>query len=137
MIVVGDADALIALFLEKDNHYLEATKISKHLRERRDSVIFPNTAITEAITTFQRKFPFPKIADTIKKLYVQGVLEIEYVDEIEMKLAAEFFNPYGSKKNTFFDALVAATAKKLNSETIFSFDSWYKKLGFKLAADLE
>lgn len=137
MIVVGDADALIALFLEKDNHYLEAAKISKRLREKGDRVIFPNTAIAEAITTFQRKFSFPKVAGAIKDLYAQGAFNVEYINEVEMKLAAEFFNPYGSKQNTFFDALVAAVAKKLNSKVIFSFDSWYKKLGFQLAVDLK
>ncbi|MDP3732992.1 MAG: hypothetical protein Q8Q91_00480 [Candidatus Daviesbacteria bacterium] len=61
-IVVGDADALIALTLEKDPHHRKA--VSKH--------------------------------------------------------------------NTFFDAIVAATAEKLNADGIFSFDSWYPKLGFKL-----
>lgn len=137
MIVIGDADALIALFLEKDSHYLEAANISKLLREKGDSIIFPNTAIVEAITTFQRKFSFPKIADTIKNLYLQGAIDIEYVNQEEMKLAAEFFNPHGYKQNTFFDALVAATAKKLNADAIFSFDTWYKKLGFKLGGDLE
>ncbi len=136
MIVVGDADALIALFLEEDSHYLEASRISKYLREKGDDVIFPNTVIVEAITAFQRKFSFPQLAGILRGQYIRGLFDVEYIDESIMKLAAEIFNPKGSKQNTFFDALVAATAKKLNADTIFSFDSWYKKLGFKLAGDL-
>lgn len=50
--------------------------------------------------------------------------------------ALTFFDPQGSKQNTLFDALVAATAKKRQSTIIFSFNEWYKKLGFQLAADL-
>lgn len=87
--------------------------------------------------TFQRKFSFPKIAGVIKDLYAQGAFDVEYISEKEMKLAAEFFNPHGSRQNTFFDAIVAATAKKLNADAIFSFDDWYKKLGFKLATDFK
>ncbi len=137
MIIIGDADALIALFLEEDGHYREASKISKYLYSEGNTVIFPNTAIVEAITTFQRKFSSPKLASILTDQYMQGIFAVEYIDEGVMRSAVDFFNPKGSKKNTFFDALVAATAKKLNSETIFSFDGWYKKLGFKLASDLK
>lgn len=137
MIIVGDADVLIALFLEEDDHYREASKISKYLYSEGNTVIFPNTAIAEAITAFQRKFSLPKLASILTDQYMQGIFTIEYVDEEIMRLASELFNPKGSKRNTFFDAIVAATAKKLNSDTIFSFDTWYKKLGFKLAGDLE
>lgn len=49
-----------------------------------------------------------------------------------MKRAYEIFDKAKSKQNTFFDAIVAATAKKLGAECIFSFDGWYPKLGLKL-----
>jgi predicted nucleic acid-binding protein len=35
-----------------------------------------------------------------------------------------------------FDALVATFAKKYNADAIFSFDEWYKNLGFKLVTSL-
>lgn len=35
-----------------------------------------------------------------------------------------------------FDALVVATAKKLDTKVIFSTDIWYTKLGFTLAENL-
>ncbi|MBI4096222.1 MAG: type II toxin-antitoxin system VapC family toxin [Candidatus Levybacteria bacterium] len=136
MIIIGDADVLIALFLEEDSHYEEASKISKYLYSEGHTVIFPNTAIAEAITTLHRKLANPTVADLLVQHYKKGLFEVEYVDEYIMQEAAEIYNPKGSKKNTFFDALVAATAKKLNAQTIFSFDTWYQKLGFKLASDL-
>lgn len=50
--------------------------------------------------------------------------------------ALKVFDPKGSKQNTLFDAVVVATAKKLNTKIIFSTDNWYEKLGFILAANL-
>lgn len=136
MIVVGDADALIALLLEEDGHYQEASKISKYLYAEEHTVIFPNTAVVEAITTFQGKFSSPKLAGILSDKYAQGVFAVEYIDEEIMNIAGVLFNPKKSKQNTFFDEIVAATAKSLNADTIFSFDGWYKKVGFNLASDL-
>jgi hypothetical protein len=50
--------------------------------------------------------------------------------------AGELFIPNGSKKNTLFDAVVAAIAKRLNADAIFSFDEWYRKIGLTLTFDL-
>lgn len=136
MVVIGDADALISLLMEEDAHYREASKISTYLHTKGYSVIFPDTAIIEAITSFQRKFSSPKLAGILTDQYKQGIFAVEYVDEETMKLAVDFFNPKSSKKNTFFDAIVASVAKSLNADAIFSFDGWYKKVGFRLASDL-
>ena len=54
-----------------------------------------------------------------------------------MKRAAEIFDQTISKKNTLFDAIVAATAESLKAEAIFSFNSWYPKLGFKLVLEMK
>lgn len=137
MIIIGDADALIALAIEKDSLHLRATTISRKLDDDNIQVIFPNTAICEAITTLLRKHSNPKLAGYLSQQYKENIFKVEYVDESVMRLAVNIFNPVSSKKNTFFDALVAGTAKKLNSKIIFSFDSWYKKLGFQLATDLK
>ena len=68
--------------------------------------------------------------------YISGGFEVEYVDAETMQQAAKLYNPQGSKQNTFFDAIVAATAKSLKADIIFSFDKWYEKQGFKLASSL-
>lgn len=136
MIIVGDADALIALTIKTDSLHSRALAISKRVEDANDQIIFPNTAIAEAITTLLRKHSNPKLAGYLAKQYEKNIFSVEYVNEDIMKVAVNIFNPISSKKNTFFDALVAGTAKKLNAEMIFSFDSGYKKLGFQLASDL-
>ncbi len=135
-IVVGDADALIAIYFKNDNFHQAVVKISEKLYQKGATIIFPNTAIAEAVTTLQRKLSNPTAAQLLVSEYKQGGFYVEYVDEEIMELAGDIFNPTGSKKNTFFDAIVAGTAKKLSADAIFSFDEWYSKLGFKLAKQL-
>ncbi len=135
-IVIGDADSLIALFLKNDANKKRAQDILVKLNEAETAIIYPNTAIAEAITTFLRKYSNPELAGYLASQYKKNIFKIEYVDEKVMQLAVDLFNPKSSKKNTFFDAIVASVAKSLHADAIFSFDSWYKKVGFKLAADL-
>lgn len=135
-LVVGDADALISLFFIDDKHHKYSFFINQQLDKAGIVIIFPNTAIAEAITTLQRKLSLPKISEYINKQYLKGRFEVNYVNEQIMHTASEIFNPYRSKRNTYFDTIVAATAKTLNADAIFSFDNWYTKLGFKLASEV-
>jgi predicted nucleic acid-binding protein len=51
--------------------------------------------------------------------------------------ALAYFQPAtNSTHHTLFDAVVAATAKQYQADAIFSFDGWYKTLGFKLVGAL-
>lgn len=133
-IVVMDADALIALSLEKDPHHHKAVNINYKLIQKKMTIIFPATVFPEAVTTLKRAFNQSEKAHVINKQYLAGVFQVEYINANIMKRAAEIFDKKAvSKQNTFFDAIVAATAQELKADTIFSFDDWYGKLGFKLA----
>lgn len=131
-IVIGDADALIALTLEKDPHHKKAISISNNLTEKGIIIIFPVTVFPEAITTLKRAANQPKKAHLINSQLQEGLFNIGYLDGEILNKASQIFNKAVSKHNTFFDAIVAATAKELDADGIFSFDLWYPKLGFKL-----
>src|SRR5438477_10513455 len=133
ILVIGDADALIGLVNPIDIHHKKSITISKIVGIE---ILFPDTAIAEGITTVQRKLSQPHLAKQMQDEVENGTFSIVYVDSIVMHTASQLFNPHGSKQNTFFDAIVAATAKKLGADAIFSFDAWYKKLGFTLAGEL-
>lgn len=135
-IVVGDADALIGLVLENDPHHIRTKQISEYLQKKRITIIFPVTAFPEAITSLKRASNQPEKAHLINEQYLAGEFNVEFIDEAVMRRAAEIFDKAVSKQNTLFDAIVAATAEKLEADAIFSFDDWYPKLGFKLAGDL-
>lgn len=131
-IVVGDADALIALALEGDLHHRKALAINQMLIKQAFAIIFPFTAFPEAITTLKRALNQPQKAHLINRQLLEGSFQVEYPDQRIMRLASKIFEKTVSKKNTLFDAIVAATAEKLGTHYIFSFDKWYSKEGFML-----
>jgi predicted nucleic acid-binding protein len=131
-VVIGDADSLIALVYKDDANHLRAQKISGQLLSEGYQIIYPSTAIVEAITTLKRSLNLSKEAHIVNQQYQRGVFHVEYFDNEVMVKASHIFDKVKSKKNTFFDCLVAATAENLEADAIFSFDKWYPKLGLKL-----
>ncbi len=135
-IIIGDADSLIALADKQDANHQKAKRISQWLNLKRFQVIYPNTAILETITALSRAKNLPDKAKLINKQYLAGAFTVEYVNlEIQTKAAIIFETRSQSKQNTIFDAIVAATANKFETNLIFSFDDWYPKPGFKLAGE--
>ncbi len=133
-IVIGDADSLVALAYKDDANHVKARKVAEWLQSRGYHIIYPNTAILEAITSLKRALNLPDRAHLIAKQYLEGAFVIEYINEDTQKEASRLFDQKAqSKQNTIFDALVATVAANLNADSIFSFDSWYQKLGFRLS----
>ncbi len=132
-ISVGDADALIALTLEKDPHHKQAIAISTAMLEQETQIVFPITVFPEAITSLVRAANQPQKAHLINSQLQKGAFHVQYIDEDILLGASKLFEKSHSKQNTFFDAIVAATADKLGADSIFSFDRWYTKLGYTLA----
>lgn len=136
LIVVGDTDGLIAILHEEDLHHKQAVETVSKLLTQDAQTVFPLTTITETITTLIRKLKSPELAERVVERITNGALTIENTDTDMLNVALKVFDLKGSKKKTIFDAMVVATAKKLNTKVIFSTDSWYPKLGFTLAVNL-
>ena len=135
-VVIADADCIVAqAFVDDANHQVTIALVQK-LDENRDHIIFPSTAIAEAITTLQRKFSNPQLAASTLELFTDTSIDIANIDQEIIREAKKLFNPKSSKHNTLFDCIVAIVAKKHSADAIFSFDDWYSKLGFKLVSDL-
>lgn len=132
-VVVIDADALIALSLEKDPHHKKAIAINKRLVQENFEILFPMTTFPEAITTLRRVFSQYEKANLLAKQAQQGVFPIIWIDNNIFQNACQKFSDTESKQNTFFDCLVVACAEEVGADEIFSFDKWYQKLGFQLA----
>lgn len=132
-VAIADADALIALSLEKDPHHKKAIKINEHLLHEDVEVLFPMTVFAEVITTLRRVFNQDEKANLLVKQLQQGNFPIIWIDGKILQNACQKFHGTKSKQNTFFDCLVAACAEEAGAEEILSFDNWYPKLGFKLA----
>ena len=135
-LVIADADALIALTNPEDVHHRKVREITTYLDKNTIAILFPITAIFEAVTVLQRKLTKPELASTLTERVKEGILPPVYFDDETLAETLRLFNPHGSKQNTLYDALVATLAKRYNATAIFSFDGWYKKQGFTLAEEL-
>ena len=136
LIVIGDADGLIAVLSSEDANHEKAVSTVEQLLQYDAQTVFPLTTIAETVTTLKRKLRRVDLAEKVIKQITRGTLSIENVDTDMLSVALKVFDPKASKQNTLFDALVVATAKKLNTKVIFSTDDWYEKLGFILAVNL-
>lgn len=135
-IVVVDADAIMALVNEDDANHEHAVKISSILSEQNATLLVPVSAVIEAITALKRAIDRPDLAKTLIEMCESGSIPVIDVTADILPLAILFINPEGSKKDTFFDAVIAAIAKKNNADAIFSFDKGYKKTKILLISEL-
>ncbi|HYT40972.1 MAG TPA: PIN domain-containing protein [Methylomirabilota bacterium] len=135
-LVIVDADAIISfVYIDDENHH-RAKQLMQQLVVTDVSLLFPTTAICEAITVLRGKLNRPEDAKRILAKFQSGDFPVQAVDHAILTEAGTLFNPNGSKKNTLFDAVVAAIAKRMNADAIFSFDEWYRKIGLTLTDDL-
>lgn len=135
--VIGDADSLIALVNKEDSNHRKAKRIVGGLAEKEYTIIYPNTAILEAITALTRKLNLRDKAELIAKQSLEGGFSVVFLDEEIQRKAQRFFVDKSiSKQNTIFDCVVMACADNISAAGIFSFDKWYSRLGFKLAQEL-
>ncbi|OGE18701.1 hypothetical protein A3J19_01385 [Candidatus Daviesbacteria bacterium RIFCSPLOWO2_02_FULL_41_8] len=135
LVVVGDADAIIAQADPDDVHHQKATAISDTLKRQDAQVIYPVTAILEAATHMQRVLNSTASAYGTAVIFSNPDIQVVEVNQNTLKNAIKYFDPNTSKKNTLFDCTVAAVAEEYEADAIFSFDKFYKSKGFKLAAD--
>src|SRR6266480_5725832 len=135
LLVIVDADALIALSSVSNANHEKARRNLRFLSTSHTTALFPTTAICEAVTVLRGRLNKPDEAGGIIKRFQHGDFPLQAVDQQAIFDAAALYKPLASKKNTLFDAVVAALAKRLNADAIFSFDEWYRKIGLTLASD--
>ena len=135
-LVIVDADAIISFVSVNDENHRRAKHIMQQLVTSEVYLLFPTTAICEAVTVLRGKLNRPEDAKRIVGKFQSGDFPVQAVDHAILTEAGDLFHPQGSKKNTLFDAVVAAIAKRVHADAIFSFDEWYRKIGLMLASDL-
>lgn len=136
LIVVMDADGIIAQQNPDDIHNPEALRITKYLSENNALVVYPSTAIVEAATHIQRVLNSTASAYGTAVVFTDPNVQVAEVNQETLKGALKYFSPTTAKGNTLFDCIVATVAEEQSADAIFSFDKFYKKQGFKLASEL-
>lgn len=134
--IIIDSDGLIGSLNLDDVHYAVCKKTLLKLLERNATLIYPATTIAESVTLLQGRLNKTELARAVIQKVITGKLFIETVDDRIMRGACSLMNLKASKHHTLFDAIVAVVAEKHHADAIFSFDSFYKKKGFRLASEL-
>lgn len=136
IIVVVDADVIVAQTDRRDLHHETVLRLSQSLVDQKALVLYPATAIAEANAHVQRVIGDSQIAYQMLLAFQDIKARIVPINQKIIGNAIKFFSPKTSKKNTFFDCIIASTAQECKADAIFSFDKFYQKNGFKLASEL-
>lgn len=136
LVVVVDADAIVAQAYPNDANHKQAKAISLKLNELNAQLVYPASAILEATTVLQGKLNSKEVAYGTALLFTSPNIKIAEINQNTLKNAIRYFSPITSKKNTLFDCIVVAVADEYKADAIFSFDHFYKFSIFKLASEL-
>ena len=141
MLVIVDADALIAMSVPTDIHRLSVEALIRKFQANGVQSIYPTTAICEALTVLKRRKeedasrytrPLDMLLETVKT----GRLKTYPIDKEIVLAAIANFAPNGRSSDSFFDSIVATLAIRYRADAVFSFDKVYKRMGLRLAKDL-
>ncbi len=135
-IVIVDADAIVAQAYPNDSNHQKAVAISDNLNKLGAQVIYPATAVLEAVTVLQGRLNSGATAYGTAVVFTDPKVEVAEVSQTTLMSAMDNFSPTTSKKNTLFDCVVLAVAEENKADAIFSFDHFYKNKGFKLASEI-
>ena len=131
-----DADALVALAKEDDPNHKKALNIARSLQNKGCTWYVSPFTIGEVVTVISHKVDHDTAKKVLEELREQNLNILTLKDEY-IQLADEWFNKQGKKGTSYFDcynmALLERYKKELNA--IFSFDSVYKRNGFRLAEE--
>jgi len=135
-VVIVDADAIVAQAYPNDSNHQKAVAISDNLNKLGAQVIYPATAVLEAVTVLQRRLNSGATAYGTAVVLTDPKVDVAEVSQTTLMGAMDNFSPTTSKKNTLFDCVVLAIAEEKKADAIFSFDHFYKNKGFKLASEI-
>ncbi|MBI2616720.1 type II toxin-antitoxin system VapC family toxin [Candidatus Gottesmanbacteria bacterium] len=136
VIIIVDSDGFIGSLNTHDFHHKICHTILLKFSEKKAQFIYPATVIIETVTLLQGRLNQPELADQVIQTVKANQIFIEPIDVEILQKASILIDLKRSKHNTLFDAVVASIAKKYDADAIFSFDRFYKRVGFKLAEDM-
>lgn len=125
-----DADAFIALNDGTDANHSQALILWKVVSSKDFQLVTSDPALGEAITVISQNTKL-KIAIDFAEATLATNIEIVEVDAKLRKQALNIFKKQTSKNSRFTDCVNMAIMRQEKFDTIFSFDEYYKKNGFK------
>lgn len=135
--ILVDADALVALAKKDDSNHKKAVRINNTLQKKKVSYYLSPFTIPEATTVLSHKVSHQAAKNFLKEMRKISLPVLELPNE-NLDLADRWFFKQKKKGISYFDCYNMALFTKYYTqiEAIFSFDSIYKKNGFKTTMGL-
>ncbi len=134
--IVVDADAIVAQAHPGDSNHSNALATAQYLKRVNARMVYPATAVCEAVTVLQHKLGSSATACGTAVIFTDSNLQVVEINQETMTRAINnHFRPNTSKKNTLFDCIILEIAGQYEADAIFSFDHFYTSRGFKLASE--
>lgn len=135
--VLVDADVLIALSKKDDSNHQKATRIDRLLQNKSYTYYLSPFTVAEVTTVLSYKVSHQTAKKFLKQIRKISLPVLE-LDKISFELADEWFLKQKTKGTSYFDCYNMALMERYKNqlEAIFSFDSIYRKNGFKTAIEV-
>ena len=135
--ILLDTDALVALTKKDDSNRQKAISIYQKLKENGVQFFLSPFTTAETVTVLSYRLSHKEAKKFLTEARKTD-LPVLFVEDNAPNLADQWFLKENKKGTSYFDcynmALLERYGKQLNA--IFSFDSVYKKNGFKLAEEI-
>ncbi len=137
MDILVDADALVALAKTDDPNHQKALRIGESIQKRGCTWYISPFTIGEVVTVISYKVNHATAKRVLGELKKQDLNLLSLKDE-HIHLADDWFNKQNKKGTSYFDCYNMALLERYKKQlqAIFSFDSAYKRNGFKLAEEI-
>jgi len=130
--ILVDSDIFVAINKSDDSNHKKAEKLLENLLTQQVCFVTTNYIFSETITVLSQKVGHAAAVKFVSDIKVsKSDFEVYWITpEIEEE-AIEIFNKQTSKNVSFVDCTNMAFVRYKDMDGIFSFDSIYKKNGFK------
>lgn len=135
-IIFVDTDAFVAFVKKDDSNHKKAVKLFEAMEKKPVMFTTSNYVFSEAVTVISQRVGRDVALDFINELKSPAnAYDIKWVtEEIEMQ-AIEKYKQQTSKNVSFTDCTNMVMLDTYGIDSIFSFDSIYKKNGYNLATE--
>lgn len=129
--ILFDADALVALVKEDDSNHVKVVRMYRELKVKNTNFFLSPFTTAEAATVLSYKYSHPRAKEFLKEIRSKNLPVIEL--EKDSDLADLWFFKQNKKGTSYFDCYNIALLERYKNQidAIFSFDSVYKRNGFK------
>ena len=131
-----DTSAWVALVFPRDSNHREAAALYRRLSQERVTLVTTDYVMDETLTLLRsRGFTGKRMAafrQEIEAACKQSSLRLLMTDESAFHRTWDFFLKHESLGASFTDCHLALAARRIEADGIFSFDSHFEAMGFRV-----